>query len=172
MYFNQQDPAQLPRLISERCRSASLLVHVEGTRQTVPGQPVEKISSLWVDLATERQVAVVPVAFRGGIGDGRKHDLPQGCARQSMHVGRPILPAELAALPYADRRKRIAERINALGQPAPVPVHQTRLEGMVRMEEGRYGAVVAGIRAAVEGDLMTPAERAQVPDWGRALGLL
>lgn len=172
VYFNQQDPAQLPRLIAERCRSASLLVHVEGTRQTVPGQPVEKISSLWVDLATERQVAVVPVAFRGGIGDGRKHDLPQGCARQSMHVGRPILPAELAALPYADRRKRIAERINALGQPAPVPVHQTRLEGMVRMEEGRYGAVVAGIRAAVEGELMTPAERAQVPDWGRALGLL
>jgi 1-acyl-sn-glycerol-3-phosphate acyltransferase len=172
VYFNQQNPAELPKLVRERCQHSSLLVHVEGTRQIVPGQPVEKISSLWVDIATERNVPIVPVAFRGGIGDGHKHDVPQGCARQAVFVGAPILPEQLAAKPYAERRKYVASRINELGQPAPIPVHQPVLEGRLQVDSPRFGPELAGIRAAIWGvEVVTQAERPLAPEWGKLLGI-
>jgi 1-acyl-sn-glycerol-3-phosphate acyltransferase len=113
VWFEQKAPAELPRLV--RAEEGSLLVHVEGTRQTVPGQPVEKLSSLWMDIAIERDMPIVPVAFRGGLAGGHKHDIPP--RPQVHHVGRPILPTELAAMPYAERRRAVATAIDGLGVP-------------------------------------------------------
>jgi len=117
-YFDQADPAALPRLVRTEA-SRSLLVHVEGTRQTTSGAPVEKISSLWADVAIERGLPIVPVAFRGGLpkAGGAKVDLP--VTAQRVTVGPAISPTDLAALPYADRRKAIAQAINAL-DPQPL----------------------------------------------------
>ena len=70
-WFDQQDPASLPAIV-RGALDQSLLVHVEGSRQVQPGQRVDKISSLWVDVALEARVPIVPVAFRGG-QIGRAH---------------------------------------------------------------------------------------------------
>ena len=102
-----------------RAETGSLLVHVEGTRQTEAGQKTGKISSLWIDVALERGMPIVPVAFRGGLGGGHRHDVPP--RRQVHHVGRPILPAELAAIPYARRRTFVSDAIDALGTPEAAP---------------------------------------------------
>lgn len=136
VWFDQKDPGTLPTL-ARGATDRSLLVHVEGTRQIVPGQPVDKISSLWVDIALERGMPVVPVAFRGGVDGVSRHDVP--AAAQTHHVGAPILPETLAAIPYADRRRVIADAINALGVPAPTaPVTTPVAPGV-------------GIRAALDG---------------------
>ncbi|MDP2307584.1 MAG: beta-ketoacyl synthase N-terminal-like domain-containing protein [Pseudomonadota bacterium] len=136
VWFDQKDPASLPAL-ARGATDRSLLVHVEGTRQITPGQPVDKISSLWVDIALERGLPIVPVAFRGGLDGVSRHDVP--AAAQVHHIGAPILPETLAAIPYADRRRVIADAINALGVPATIaPLTMPLGPG-------------AGIRAALEG---------------------
>ena len=136
VWFDQKDPASLPALARGAC-DRSLLVHVEGTRQIVPGQPVDKISSLWVDIALERGMPIVPVAFRGGVDGVNRHDVP--AAPQTHHVGAPVLPETLAAIPYAERRRVLADAINALGVPAvAAPVTAPIAPG-------------AGIRVALEG---------------------
>ncbi len=117
VWFDQKDPASLPAL-ARGATDRSLLVHVEGTRQVVPGRPVDRISSLWVDIALERGLPIVPVAFRGGLDGVGRHDVP--AAAQVHHIGAPILPEALAARPYAERRLVVTDAINALGVPAPV----------------------------------------------------
>jgi 3-hydroxymyristoyl/3-hydroxydecanoyl-(acyl carrier protein) dehydratase/1-acyl-sn-glycerol-3-phosphate acyltransferase len=157
VWFDQADPASLPALA--RAEKGSLLVHVEGTRVTEPGQPIGKISSLWVDLAVEKGLPVVPVAFRGGVtGGGARHDVPP--APQDHVVGRPILPDALAALPYADRRKAVADAIDALGVPesaATGPVLDAR----------------AALGEALRADPVTAAILADPRDaWSKALATL
>lgn len=111
VYFDQNKPADLPALVRDQFRDHSLLVHVEGTRQTVSGQAITAISSLWVDIAIERGIPIVPVAFRGGL-NGERTDLPVG--PQDHHIGHAILPEQLNALPYADRRRTVMDAINSL----------------------------------------------------------
>ncbi len=111
LWFDQAEPATLRPTLEALPSGVSLLVHVEGTRQTRAGQPVEKVASIWVDYAIARGMHIVPVAFRGGVA-GEKTDVP--VAPQSHHVGAPIAPATLAAMPLAARRQAIADAINAL----------------------------------------------------------
>ncbi len=115
VWFDQSDPASLPSIARAALEAGPLLVHVEGTRQTEPGQPIAALSSVWVDLAVTQGAAIVPVAFRGGLTGGVRHDLPP--APQVHWVGAPIEAAVLAALPYAERRRRVAAAIDALGAP-------------------------------------------------------
>jgi 3-oxoacyl-(acyl-carrier-protein) synthase/3-hydroxymyristoyl/3-hydroxydecanoyl-(acyl carrier protein) dehydratase/1-acyl-sn-glycerol-3-phosphate acyltransferase len=114
-WFEPSDRAGLPALARE-ATERPLLVHVEGTRQTEPGQPIEKMSSVWVDVALERRLPIVPVAFRGGLtGAGARHEVPP--VPQVHHVGAPIAPEALEAMPYRDRRAAVAAAIDALGTP-------------------------------------------------------
>jgi len=161
VWFDQKDPASLPGLARGAC-DRSLLVHVEGTRQIVPGQPVDKISSLWVDIALERGMPIVPVAFRGGVDGVNRHDVP--AAPQAHHVGAPILPEALAAVPYAERRRVLADAINALGVPAaaaPVTVPVAPGEGIRLALEGLTSGVLrdlldgASLPAGSEGDWLS-----------------
>ena len=46
---------------------ASILVHVEGTRARVANAPVQRMSSIWVDLALASDAVMVPVRFTGGL---------------------------------------------------------------------------------------------------------
>jgi 3-oxoacyl-(acyl-carrier-protein) synthase/3-hydroxymyristoyl/3-hydroxydecanoyl-(acyl carrier protein) dehydratase/1-acyl-sn-glycerol-3-phosphate acyltransferase len=114
-WFEPSDRAGLPALARE-ATDRPLLVHVEGTRQTEPDQAIEKMSSVWVDVALERRLPIVPVAFRGGLtGAGARHEVPP--VPQVHHVGAPIGPETLEALPYAERRLAVAAAIDALGRP-------------------------------------------------------
>jgi 1-acyl-sn-glycerol-3-phosphate acyltransferase len=168
VYFDQADPASLPRILSAQLHERSLLVHVEGTRQVQPGAAIEKISSMWVDLCMDRQIPIVPVAFRGGIVDA-KTDVPVGGARQSVHIGPAILPETLAALPYAERRRLIAQQIDCLGQPAMAAQPQALL--VERMAHSAAKGPVLALLQAVCADtsLITEAERALLPTWGQDL---
>lgn len=122
VWFDQADPASLPPIVARACASRSLLVHVEGTRQVRSGAPVTRVSSLWADVAVERGLPIVPVAFRGGVA-GTKADVPVG--PQDVHLGPAILPEALAALPYAERRRTIADAINRLpSRPGVGEVHE------------------------------------------------
>ena len=174
VYFHQQNPGELTGLLRRECEDAGLLVHVEGSRQVRPGQPVEKISSIWVDTASERGLPIVPVAFRGGIGDGEKHDVPQGSARQTAWVGTPIWPDTLKALPYAERRRFVADAINRLGVPAAPAAPQPELEAEVQRHTPLLGRPRAAIRAALEAcgafeDARTGRDPAGLEAWGAAL---
>jgi 3-hydroxymyristoyl/3-hydroxydecanoyl-(acyl carrier protein) dehydratase len=116
-YFDQGSPAALPALLDVVSAESSLLIHVEGTRQVTSGAPVTTLSSAILDLAVRRGLAIVPVAFRGGVA-GAKTDLP--VAAQRHIVGRPILAEALAGERYADRRRIVLEAINALGSGVSV----------------------------------------------------
>ena len=122
-WFDQDRPASLRPVLAAVPRNVSLLAHVEGTRQLDTGAPIEKVSSIWTDLALERGCAIVPVAFRGGV-NGARTDIPVG--RQVHVIGTPIPASALAALPYAERRQHLAAAIDALGTDVAAPTGAPR----------------------------------------------
>ena len=168
VYFNQQDPASLPLLLQDRLRTTGLLCHVEGARQVEPGQPIGQISSLWVDLAIERGISIVPVAFRGGIGDGQKHDIPQDSSAQHIFIGAAIDPATLAALPYAERRRRVAAAIDQAG-PVMSAVPRLEVEAAVQRWTPSLGRPLAAVRAAREMDGAEIGREDCAEGWGEGL---
>lgn len=96
----------------------SLLVHVEGRRAFNANQPVEKLSSLLIDLSLKTGIPIVPVRIRGGLplkDEGRKYDFPVGFGSQSFWVGKVIKPESLNGLPLSQRAEIIKEAINDLG---------------------------------------------------------
>ena len=123
VYFDQQDRESMFTLLEGlkndvTQRNASIMVHAPGTRATRAGEPVRRISSLFLDLAIELQLPVVPVYFDGGLPaeplSAGKLEFPLHQTGQSYTFGRPILPEELGALPYAERRACVLDGINAL----------------------------------------------------------
>jgi hypothetical protein len=91
---------------------------VEGTRARSCRRAVAKTSSIWVDLALAIGAPIVPVRFAGGLPveeAPERLEFPLGYGRQDYLLGRPILPAELADLPFAGRRRKIVDAVNHLG---------------------------------------------------------
>ncbi len=96
----------------------SVFLHVEGKLGLSCRNPVKNLSSVFVDLALEADLPVVPVRFTGGLPvEPMKTtlDFPVGYGLQDYYMGRPILPSELRTLPYAERRNYIIDAINRLG---------------------------------------------------------
>jgi acyl transferase domain-containing protein/3-hydroxymyristoyl/3-hydroxydecanoyl-(acyl carrier protein) dehydratase/1-acyl-sn-glycerol-3-phosphate acyltransferase len=126
LYFDREDRESLPKLLAEfvaslASRPRSLLLHVEGTRAQHANQPVARMSTVFTDLAVRAGLPIVPVRLTGGLpfaADGRKHEYPVGGGRQDYWFGRAIQPEELAALPFAERPRRVLAAINALGPVA------------------------------------------------------
>jgi 3-hydroxymyristoyl/3-hydroxydecanoyl-(acyl carrier protein) dehydratase len=125
LYFDQRQQATLPpildrlRLRMERER-ASLLVHVEGALQRSAGRPVERMSSLFIDLCIATAAPIIPVRFARGLPAapaGEELQLPLEYGRQDYHLGRPLQPEELAALPYAERKRVVLAALNGVGPP-------------------------------------------------------
>ena len=119
VYYDKANPLQLLEFLKKKeSQEASLLVHVEGTRDVIAGQPVKKLSSVFLDMAIEKGIPIVPVRLVGGlpIGDNEeKLDFPYKNGRQDYFFGSPILPEELKAMPYGQRPKFVMEKINTLG---------------------------------------------------------
>ena len=123
-FFDRQDPSSLPRIIGElgesmkRPEGQSVMIHVEGTRQTAGGKRVEKMSGVFVDLALTLGAPIVPVRFSRGLPREEAEsrlEFPVGLGRQDYDLGTPILPEELAKLPYKERTERVMQAINATG---------------------------------------------------------
>jgi 3-hydroxymyristoyl/3-hydroxydecanoyl-(acyl carrier protein) dehydratase/1-acyl-sn-glycerol-3-phosphate acyltransferase len=124
LFFNRDDHGSLPGIIDsarERmAQGASLLVHVEGACALSAGQPVQKVSSIFSDLALTADVPIVPVRLTGALPVepiAAESQFPVGFAAQDYHFGRAIEPDELRRLPYAERRRAILAAINRLGPP-------------------------------------------------------
>jgi 1-acyl-sn-glycerol-3-phosphate acyltransferase len=126
IYMNQKNPLEVLETF-RRCREQmargglSALVHIEGTRSLSCAEPVRVISSSLIDMAIDADAPIVPVRFVGGLPreplEKRLH-VPVGYGSQDYFFGRPILPEELRAVPYADRRRVVLDAINALGVSA------------------------------------------------------
>lgn len=132
---------------------ASLLIHADGTRALSARQGLGKISGKIIDLALKTDTPIVPVRFCGGLPvaplDART-DLPHGASQQDLFIGAPIMPEELRAMGYQERKRLVKNRVNELGvspeaeQPsAPRP----ELDARLRHRQTSWG--VDPIRAAV-----------------------
>jgi len=122
-YFDRQDPASLPKILSGLSEGSekSLMVHVEGTRGLSCRAPVKTMSSVFCDLAIRTDTPIVPVRFVGGLPvepAEERLEYPLGMAKQTIHLGAPIQPAALNALPYKERTQSVVDAINALGPSA------------------------------------------------------
>ncbi len=98
----------------------SLHLAVEGARERAARHRLKDLSAVWVDLALELGLPLVPVRFLGGLpleDPGHAQDLPVGFGAQSIHFGAPLGPDELAGLPPRERVPRVLEALNRLGDP-------------------------------------------------------
>ena len=122
VYFDPKDPKAMLGIVG-RLREhlshgdRSFFVHCQGTRARSCREATNTISSLFLDLAIEENVPIVPIRFRGGLpieSIQGKLEFPVGHTRQDYHIGSAISTAELSDLPYADRRLRVLSAINSL----------------------------------------------------------
>jgi 1-acyl-sn-glycerol-3-phosphate acyltransferase len=158
LYFDQRQQATLQpildrvRLRMERER-ASLLVHVEGTLQRSAGRPVERMSSLFIDLAIAAAAPIVPVRFARGlpaVPASVDLQLPLGYGRQDYHLGRPLLPEELSALPYAERRRVVLAALNGVAPPLAEEEPAPPDEGFAReVDRWQHGHGLTDVQAAL-----------------------
>jgi acyl transferase domain-containing protein/3-hydroxymyristoyl/3-hydroxydecanoyl-(acyl carrier protein) dehydratase/1-acyl-sn-glycerol-3-phosphate acyltransferase len=150
-YFDQRDPGAMLGILEQlragiRGTGHSVFVHVEGELARACRRPVEKLSSVFIDLALELQLPIVPVRFFGGLPVeplARSLDFPLGYGKQDYLLGRPILPEELGSLPYADRRRHVLRALNQVGPPLveEIPLPQDPLfEAAVASWRTRFGA--------------------------------
>ena len=122
-FFDRNDKSSLARITAEFAAEMvnpgrSVMVHVEGTRSKTCAVPVEKMSGTFIDLAIAVGAPVVPIRFVGGLPVeplAKRIEFPLGMGRQSIWIGRPIAAAELAAMPYGERKRVVIEAINGLG---------------------------------------------------------
>lgn len=123
LYFDPAKPASMAKLLEGlkpdlASGRRDFFVHPEGTRSQSCLDPVTKISSLFLDLALELDLPIIPVRFSGGlplqpiVG---KLEFPISHCAQDYAIGRPILPEELRALAYGDRGRRVTSAMNNLG---------------------------------------------------------
>jgi len=125
-YFDRSNREELPRIIGVLAQEIgsggkSVMIHVEGTRALSCRAPVQKMSGAFLDMAIATGAPVVPVRFAGGLPVGpltEKLEYPVGMGGQQITIGAAILPAELATLPYKERKERAIDAINGLGPAA------------------------------------------------------
>jgi hypothetical protein len=123
VYFDQQKPDSMFEIM-ERLREhlqagqRSFFVHSQGTRARSCRDVTDALSSVFLDLAIEQDLPIVPVRFKGGLPidpiEG-KLEFPTGHGRQDYIIGKAISAAELAATDYARRRDRVLNALNELG---------------------------------------------------------
>ncbi|MBU1108034.1 MAG: 1-acyl-sn-glycerol-3-phosphate acyltransferase [Candidatus Riflebacteria bacterium] len=122
MYSERQNPQGLiDNLKKAGKREASLLVHVEGTRASAANQPVTRLSSVFLDMAIDKNLPLVPLRFVGGLPvepSEERLDFPFGNGKQDYLIGAPIMPEQLKKMPYGQRPRFLMELINTLG-PGP-----------------------------------------------------
>jgi hypothetical protein len=123
VYFDQNDSKSLFTIINGfkeqiKKQGISVFLHTEGRLGLTCKNPVKRLSSVFIDMALESDLPIVPVRFKGGLPVEKLEntlDFPVGYGKQDYYIGTPILPETLKALNYADRRKMVINAINNLG---------------------------------------------------------
>ena len=123
VYFNQNDKKSLFTIIGQfkeqiKNQGISVFLHTEGRLGLTCRNPVKILSSVFIDMALESDLPIVPVRFKGGLPFENLEatlDFPVGYTKQDYYIGTPILPETLRTLNYADRRKTVINAINNLG---------------------------------------------------------
>ncbi|MFZ2630341.1 MAG: beta-ketoacyl synthase N-terminal-like domain-containing protein [Desulfosalsimonadaceae bacterium] len=123
VYFDQNDRKSLFTIIDNfkkqiKKQGISVFLHTEGRLGLTCKNPVKILSSVFIDMALESDLPIVPVRFKGGLPVEKLEktlDFPVGYGKQDYYIGTPILPETLKALNYADRRKMVINAINNLG---------------------------------------------------------
>jgi 3-hydroxymyristoyl/3-hydroxydecanoyl-(acyl carrier protein) dehydratase/1-acyl-sn-glycerol-3-phosphate acyltransferase len=140
LFFDRSDPRALLDALSRyrtelQHSSTALMVHVDGTRALSCRTPVSQVSSVFVDLALELSLPIVPIRFVGGLPiqpASERLEFPFGLGQQDIRIGTPIFPDSLGARPFAERTKTVMDAINALApenetsfatEACPAPIH-------------------------------------------------
>ena len=122
-YFDQNDPGSMFTLIDNlrhrlATASQSFFVHTDGTRSQSCRQTTKRCSSVFVDMALELNLPIVPVRFIGGLpvdSISGKAEFPHEHASQDYWIGQPIEADTLRTMPLRDRVQHILSAINELG---------------------------------------------------------
>ncbi len=161
VYFDQSSPDSMFEILARiapdlESGKRSFFFHAAGTRSRHAPDPVTRLSSVFLDLAVENQLPIVPIRFTGGLPEEpilEKLEFPAGHARQDYWIGGPIEATELAALPYAERRAFVLQALNTLGpegaeERLPDPEFEARVEALRQSED--LPEVEATLRAVLE----------------------
>jgi 3-hydroxymyristoyl/3-hydroxydecanoyl-(acyl carrier protein) dehydratase/1-acyl-sn-glycerol-3-phosphate acyltransferase len=124
-YFDREDKGSLLRIAGElalgmAAGERSVMVHIEGTRSLSCETPVQKMSGIFIDMALQTGVPIVPVRFVGGLPrEPMEHriEYPTGLGSQDIYLGAPIEPEALRDLLPGARKTKVIAAINALGPP-------------------------------------------------------
>jgi NAD(P)-dependent dehydrogenase (short-subunit alcohol dehydrogenase family) len=122
-YFDRDNQSSMLKLLSSIKKVItenrnSLLVHVQGTRALSCRQPVKDLSAVFIDLALELNIPIIPVKFVGGLPVEpleTRLEFPVGYTYQNYHLGKAIYPETLKVLGNVERKSLILERLNQLG---------------------------------------------------------
>ncbi len=123
-FFDRRDKASLPTVVAGLSQTMmhsgqAVMVHVEGTRSLQCRRPpVQRMSSVFLDLSLRTRAAIIPVRFSGALPtEEMPHRLeyPVNLGRFDIHLGRPILPSQLLELPLKQRKQFVLDAINHLG---------------------------------------------------------
>ncbi|MEY4763710.1 MAG: hypothetical protein RI907_383 [Pseudomonadota bacterium] len=135
----------------------SLLVHVEGTRARQANQAVTTVSAVLIDLALSLDLPIVPLRFAGGLPVDalpERAEFPHGLGQQDIHVGAPLWPADLKAMPLAERTRCILAALNGLGPAAgeerPNPARPADVAQVQSWVAGGMDPVQAVLRLALQ----------------------
>jgi 3-oxoacyl-(acyl-carrier-protein) synthase/3-hydroxymyristoyl/3-hydroxydecanoyl-(acyl carrier protein) dehydratase len=181
-YFDQSNPYHFFEILNRAKqdiaeRGSSMMVHAPGTRQRSSTERVAMVTSTLLDTALQLSLPIVPVHFAGGLPEqplNHKLEVPYRHATQDYIFGSPIMPDELAALPYVQRRTRVLNAINALAPITDAP-HQPNTAAEARITAATAGlAPLDSIWAAIEDALdALPVDWRNSPgsqDWPRIAG--
>ncbi|MCH7599171.1 MAG: 1-acyl-sn-glycerol-3-phosphate acyltransferase [Myxococcales bacterium] len=125
LYFDQSKPDSMFEILANlkpdlAAGRRAFFVHPQGTRSQSCREPVTKISSLFLDLALELEIPIVPIRISGGLSVQPavgKLEFPIAHGAQDYTIGAPISPKELGSFAYGERGRRVLAAMNALGPP-------------------------------------------------------
>ncbi|MGY9074145.1 MAG: beta-ketoacyl synthase N-terminal-like domain-containing protein [Acidimicrobiales bacterium] len=163
-YFDQNKRESMFEILGEVAAEMargelSFFVHAEGTRANSSRDLTTRCSSVFIDLAIQLGVPIVPVRFVGGLPiepSAQKLEFPHGHSRQDYWIGTPIESAQLAALSLRDRIDRVVTSINNLGVhpseevPKPGDLDLTRRVAGWNKQTGSHEVFAAGWQLLVD----------------------
>ncbi|MEM6401569.1 MAG: SDR family NAD(P)-dependent oxidoreductase [Cyanobacteria bacterium P01_D01_bin.116] len=122
-YFDRSNQGSMLNLLNSIKKTIiekkrSLLVHVEGTRSLTCRQPVTDLSTVFIDLALELNLPIIPVKFVGGLPIKpleKRLEFPLHYTYQEFHLGKAIYPEDIKYIGNLERKNLILERLNNLG---------------------------------------------------------
>ena len=129
LYFDQSRPDSMFELLDGlkpdlAAGTRAFFLHPQGTRSQSCREPVTKLSSLFIDLAIELDIPIVPIRISGGLPVAPisgKLEFTYHHGPQDYTIGRAIGADELVQLDYAERPRRVLGALNSLG---PSPEHE------------------------------------------------